>query len=321
MDIAIWIGVFVLSLAILIKASDWFTDSAEKIGYAFKIPAFIVGVTIVALGTSLPELVSSIIAVMNGSSEIVAGNVIGSNIANILLVLAVAAIFAKKLKIYFELIHVDLPLLMGTSFLLALTVWDGRFTWMEGILMLALFIVYLVYTIHSEDKNEDKEIGKEVKREKGKGKREKITWKTIVLLVISCGLIYVGAKYTIESVIKLSEIFNIAKDLIAVTAVALGTSLPELVVSITAAKRGNAEMAVGNVLGSNIFNATLVMAIPSFIGTLVVSPVILMFSLPIMLIVTLLYFFITQDKEITRWEGWMLLIFYVFFIGKVFSLF
>jgi cation:H+ antiporter len=317
MGILFWVVIFIISLVVLVKASDYFTDSAEKIGIAFGIPAFVVGVTIVALGTSLPELVSSIIATAQGNSEIVVGNVIGSNIANILLVLALAAIFAKKLKIYFELIHVDLPILIGSTFLLALTIIDGEFTWKEGILCLSLLIVYIVYTVHSQRETKDEEIIKELKDVK---KKRKVEIKTWIILAVSCFFIYLGAKYTIDSVIKLSEILQIATEIIAVSAIALGTSLPELMVSISAARKGKAEMAVGNVLGSNIFNALLVMGIPSFISTLIIPTSILVFSLPVMLIVTLMYFFITQDKEITRWEGWMLLIFYIFFIGKIFSL-
>ena len=124
-DLFLWIGIFIVSLLVLIKASGYFTDSAERIGIFFGIPAFIVGVTIVSIGTSLPELVSSIFAVLRNSSEIVAGNVIGSNIANIFLVLGITAIIGKKLKITYELSHVDMPFLVGSAFLLMLTVWTA----------------------------------------------------------------------------------------------------------------------------------------------------------------------------------------------------
>ncbi|GAH33655.1 unnamed protein product, partial [marine sediment metagenome] len=124
----IWIIVFVVSLFVLIKASDYFTHSAEKIGLFFGIPLFIVGATIVAVGTSLPELISSIFAVLRNSSEIVVGNVVGSNVANIFLVLGIAAIVGRRMKLTYELIHVDLPLLIGSAFLLAVTIWDGIFS-------------------------------------------------------------------------------------------------------------------------------------------------------------------------------------------------
>jgi len=310
-DLLIYGAMFVGSLFLLVKSSDYFTRSAEKIGLYFGMPAFIVGVTIVALGTSLPELVSSIMAVLHGSSEIVIGNVIGSNIANILLVLGVAAIIGKKMEISFELIHVDLPILVGSAFLLAFSILDGVFTYKEGLLLLCALLIYLLYTINS---------GNEInpKKEK-KEKREKLAPQTIIVLLASSGFLFLGAKYTIESIVKISEILNIGKEIIAVSAVALGTSLPELMVTISAARQGKAEMAVGNVLGSNIFNSFAVMAIPSFFGPLIIPREILLFSLPMMIVATLLCFFMTQEKELTRWEGWFLVLFYVLFIGKIFS--
>ncbi|MEA3248095.1 MAG: calcium/sodium antiporter [Nanoarchaeota archaeon] len=313
----IWIGIFIISLIILIKASDYFTDSAEKIGLYFGLPAFIVGVTIVAIGTSLPELISSIFAVLENSSEIVVGNVIGSNITNIFLVLGIAAIIGKKIKVSYELIHVDLPLLVGSAFLLAVTIWDGIFTLPEALLCIGGMVLYLAYTLNTEREHEDIGIKKEMKKNL---KKKKLDWKILIVLVVSAFFIYLGAKYTIESVIKLSEILSIGKEIIAISVVALGTSLPELMVTVSAARKGRSEMAVGNILGSNIFNIFAVMGIPALIGTLIIPQSILTLGLPMMLIATLLYFFITQDKEITKWEGWLLIIFYVFFIGKLFNL-
>ena len=314
----IWITIFIASLLVLIVSSDYFTDSAEKIGLYFGFPAFIVGVTIVAIGTSLPELVSSIFAVLKDSSEIVVGNVVGSNITNIFLILGIAAIIGKRIKVGYELIHVDLPLLVGSAFLLAVTIWDGIFTLPEGLLCIAGVILYLVYTVNVEKKHEDVEIKKEMK---GKLNKRRLDWKTFVILIISAFFIYLGAKYTVESVIKLSEILYVGKEIIAISVVALGTSLPELAVTVSAARKGKPEIAVGNVLGSNIFNTLAVMGIPALIGNLIIPSSVLMFGLPMMLIATLLYFFITQDREITKWEGWLLIIFYVFFIGKLFNLF
>lgn len=316
LHLLVWIIIFLASLLVLIKASDYFTDSAEKIGLYFGLPAFIVGVTIVAIGTSLPELISSIFAVLKNSSEIVVGNVIGSNITNIFLILGIAAIMGRKIKITHELIHVDLPLLVGSAFLLAVTIWDGVFTLPEAILCIGGVVLYLLYTLNGTMKNKDTK-----KEMKAKLKKEKLDWKILIILIVSAFFIYMGARYTIESVIKLSEILSIGKEIIAISVVALGTSLPELMVTISAARKGRSEMAVGNILGSNIFNSLAVMGIPALIGTLIIPQSILTFGLPMMLIATLLYFFITQDKEITKWEGWLLIIFYVFFIGKIFNLF
>lgn len=318
MPILIWIIVFTVSLFVLIKASDYFTDSAERIGLFFGIPPFIVGVTIVALGTSMPEIITSVIAVLKDSSEIVVGNVVGSNIANIFLVFGLTSIIAKKMTITHDLIKVDLPFLVGSALLLAATIWDGVFGRIEALLCLAAMGVYLLYTISTEEKHKDTELEKELEK---KLKEKETLWKAWVILAVSTAFIFLGATYTIESIIQLSGLLGIGKEVIAVSAVAFGTSLPELVVTITAVRKGKPEIAVGNILGSNIFNALAVMGIPALIGTLVIPSSIIAFGLPVMLIATLLYVFITQDKEITNWEGWLLLIFYVFFIGKLFNFF
>jgi len=318
LNITIWIIIFIAGLYTLIKASDYFTDSAEKIGLHLKMPAFIVGVTIVAIGTSLPELISSIFAVMQNSSEIVVGNVIGSNIANIFLVLGIAAIMGKKLKVHYGLVHVDLPILFGATMLFTIAIWDGNFSTFEAILSLALLFVYMKYTISASKK--DKEIKKEIKK-RNKIKKQKLDNKVWWTLILSAIFIFLGAKYTIDSVIQISKILNIATEIIAVSAIALGTSLPELFVSITAAKKGNPEMAIGNVLGSNIFNTLAVMGIPAIFGRLIIPPSMLTFALPVMIIATLTYYFTTQDREVTQWEGWMLIILYILFIGKLFNLF
>jgi cation:H+ antiporter len=312
-ELLFWIGAFILGLFILIKASDYFTHSAEKVGLYFGMPPFIVGVTIVAFGTSLPELVSSIFAVFRKASEIVVANVIGSNIANIFLILGLAAVVGKSLKTDYKILHVDLPILIGSAFLLGIAIWDGKFLLVEGFLLIAGIVIYYFYVINvKKSKIGKKENHKVV---------EKLDSKTVVILIVSAFFIYAGAKYTIESVVEISRILDIGKEIIAVTAVALGTSLPELAVSIKAARKGKSEIALGNVLGSNIFNSFAVMGIPALFGTLAIPQNILMLALPVMIIATLLFFFMMLEKEITKWEGYMLLLFYVFFIGKSFNIF
>ena len=329
-ELFIWIGILLISLFVLIKSSDYFTDSAEKIGLWLRIPAFFIGVTIVAIGTSLPELISSIIAVFSNSSEIVIGNVLGSNIANIFLILGFAGIIARKeLKLSRSLLHVDLPFLLGTCFLLAIMVWDGKFTFFEGILSLIVLGIYSFYLIKSREKPE-KEVRRQLREIKGELRnhklkklrsKEKLEPKVWIILLLSIAFIYLGAKYTIESVINLSGLLNIGKEIIAMSAVALGTSLPELMVTISAAKKGKPEIAVGNILGSNIFNILAVMGIPALFGVILIPAQILTFTLPVMIIATLMFFFITINKQITKWEGWLLFVFYVLFIAKLFNLF
>ncbi|MAE68815.1 conjugal transfer protein TraR [bacterium] len=315
MEIFISVVVFLIGIGVLVKSADLFTGAAEKLGKALGAPPFIIGVTIVALGTSLPELASSIIAVIQGSSEIVVGNVIGSNVANIFLVLGIVAIVAKKIKIDFDIIRVDLPFLLGSALLFTVAIWDGEFTWKEGILFLIGIVIYLIYTVHVEKKPKDTEIEEAIKSELPK--ERKLRPKTIVILVLSGIGIYIGAKFTVDSVIDIAGMLKIGTEIIATTAVALGTSLPELFVSVSAALKGKSGLAAGNILGSSIFNIFAIMGIPALFGVLVIPASVLVFSLPMMLIATFLFVFITQDREITKWEGWLLILFYIFFIGKI----
>lgn len=322
-DIFLWVGAFIASISVLLKASDIFTDNAEKIGLFFRLPAFIIGVTIFAFGTSLPELVSSVFAVIGNNSEIVSGTVVGSNIANIFLILGVVAIIGKKMKLNYEILNVDLPILMASAFLLAVMIFDGEFTFAEAILSLIGLLIYLVRSVTMED---DKAGKAGEKRRKMEANVKSIfdfrryagfPWRNFFMLLLSCGFIFVSAKYTIDSAVRLSSLFNLTKEVIGATIIAFGTSLPELAVSFTAAQKGKAEIAVGNILGSNIFNVLGVMGIAGLFGTLIVPMSIVTFSLPIMILATVLYLFVTQDKEITSWEGGFLLIFYVLFIGKM----
>ena len=323
--------IFIVSLAILVKASDFFTGAAEKIGIFFGMDPFIVGVTIVAVGTSLPELVSSILAVLQGASEVVVGNVVGSNIANIFLIIGIAGVIStaspgkergRELIIEYDLVSVDLPLFVGSAFLLCLAISDQQFSRVESGIFILGYLIYLFYTLDTSKPEtiavDSASDGATV--ELAADKQPTYLLKQIGVLVISSVFIFLGAKYTISSLISLSEILNIGKEIIAVSAVAVGTSLPELIVTINAAMRGNAEIAIGNVLGSNIFNIFMVMGIPGLIGRLSIPESVLFSAVPVLIAGTLLMFFVTQDRKLTSWEGWLFFLFYVWFIATTFNI-
>ena len=315
MTLIFWIGAFIISLAVLIKAADCFTDSASKLGGILGLSQFIIGVTIVSVGTSLPELASSISAVLKGATEMVAGNVIGSNIANILLVVGLATIFSKKgrLEVSRNLINLDLPLLAGAGIILMLMfLWDGKVTFGEGIIALLGYAVYLHYALKHKEKGE---------KEKEKAKKEKLNIRIILGLVFGTIFIYYGANYAIESVIKISEILNIGTAVIALSAVAIGTSLPEIFVSVTAARKGKDEIALGNIFGSNLFNGFVVLGIPALIKTLDVTSTVLSIAIPFFIAATLLYVISGITRKIYKWEGAMYLLIYILFIVKLFNLF
>ena len=296
-------------------ASGWFTAAAERIGLALGLPSFLVGVTIVAFGTSLPELVSSVLAVLHGASEIVAGNVVGSNVTNLLLILGLAAVLGGHLRVRYELVSVDLPFLAGSAFFLALVLWNGQVSRPEGALCLVGIGLYVWYAVASKAPL-DAEL-EALERALAQEPR----WLRSSLILLGSGVvIYFGADYTVAAVIEIGALLGIGREVIAASAVALGTSLPEVAVTVVAARRGQPELAVGNVLGSNIFNAFGIIGVSALVGPLAVPPTILDFALPMMVVATLLAFFMIMEKEMTKWEGWLAILFYAYFLGALFNL-
>ena len=307
-DILINAGILIGSLVLLIKGSNWFVDSSERIGLSLGISPFIIGVTIVAFGTSLPELASSVASVLDGRSEIVTGIVIGSNITNILLVLGIVASIGPVIKMEYDISDIDMPLLLGSAALLWFCLSDLQITSFEAILLLIALVVFLLNSVTGNKKDPDLTY-------------PKFERKDILFLLLGGVFVKFGAEYTVSSLSDLALSFKMDTGILAQTLVALGTSLPEVAVSITAAKKGKPGIAVGNVLGSNIFNSYAVIAIPSFFGPMTVQAETLDFSLPFMVVVTVLFAFITIGGRITRWEGYMLLIFYAYFLNRSFSFF
>jgi len=305
--ITIWIIVFIVALAALVFASDYFVDSSEEIGLGMGISSFVVGMTLVAVGTSLPELAASIVAVIKDSSELVVANVVGSNVANIFLVLAVSAIVGKKILVNNNVLQNDLPIFIGSGLILAVMVWDLHFGLFDAIICLLGLVFYVTYLV----KNDSVEV------EDVEGEKPKISGKAIAIFVISIVAIPTAAYFTIDSVERIGSYFGIANEVFGLTVIALGTSLPELFVGIAAVRKKKYDIAIGNVLGSNVFNAFAVMGIPALAGDLVIPASIKAFALPLMVIGAFMFFFIIQDKKISKWEGMLLLLFYIFYIGQI----
>lgn len=322
MELLFWSLAFIVSLAVLIKSADIFTDSSEKLGLALGIPQFIIGVSIVALGTSLPELVTSVLATIQGYSSIASANVVGSNIANILLVAGIPAIMAKKLVFEKNLIKLDLPILFAVTAILIVTIYDGSFTLAEGLILLLTYCVYIAYNFSENRKNRVLELEKKLEKKVEEAihpLRRGNNSKFLLFIFLSAIGVFVGSKFTIDSIINLSELLNLAPSAIAISAVAIGTSLPELMVGISAARKKNFEMIIGNVIGSNIFNATVVMAFSSFFGTLNVTSDVLTIALPYLMIATILFTFSGIERKIYSFEGALYGILYFLFIGQLFD--
>ncbi len=327
----VWGLVFIVALVVMVKGADWLIISAEKIGLSFGLSPFIVGVTIVGVGTSLPELISSSIAVWQGVAEVAVANAVGSNIANILLIVGVAAVIGRQLTVSKSLIDLDLPLLAITTVLLLGILADRQITFGESLLLLITYGIYLAYTVihkESEEPGIERPI-LSVRAEKmkqaaivaEKRRRPKLVPLDFVMLVVGIiGLVF-GAKYLIDALTNLSMILNIATGVIAITAVAIGTSLPELLVSAKAALKNKPEVALGNIFGSNIFNALVVVGLPGLFRTLPVDDQTFLIGVPALALATLLFVISGISRRVHIWEGAFYLILYILFIVKLFNWF
>lgn len=305
MDVLLYSGLFVVSLAALLKASDWLISSAEEIGLSAGIPPFIIGVTIVAFGTSLPELATALAAVFDGQSELVVSTVVGSNIANIALVLGLVAVFSRGIVLEKNIWHSDMPYLWASAFLLYFALSDRTLDIFEALIFLAGIVVFLAYSFKPEEV--DVAI---IRRRPG--------WRPWMFLVLGVVLVWFGADFTIHSIQELSVIAGIPPKIIGLSAVSLGTSLPEIIVSLSALRKGKSSIAVGNVLGSNIFNSFVVMGIPALFRNLDIPEDMVGFYLPFMIALTLLFGITANNQRISQWEGYVLLLFYLYFLRYLF---
>lgn len=299
--------IFAAALAVLLYAARVFTGAAEKLGAWLGMSPFVVGVFIVGVGTSLPELISSILAVRQGVSEIVPGNVMGASISNLLLITGVAAWLNRRdIVLSKSYIFIDLHYLMGALMIFAVVAYDGSIRWQEAWVGIAAFVVYSIYLVGDAAGTEAE----------GTTVREAFPVKAVGLLLAAGVGIYFGADYTVSSISAIAAGLGIPPSVIALTVLSLGTTLPELAVNVSAIRQGKAEMAVGNVLGSCIFNLMVVPGAAAAFGSVTVPATLLGFSLPFLLGSGLFFYLLTQDKKLSRWEGQLFILIYALFLLK-----
>lgn len=298
---------FVGSLAVLLVSARFFTVAAERIGLALGMSTFVVGVIIVGVGTSLPELISGLVSVSRGVSEIVSGNVLGANVSNLLLILGVSTLFSILRPVYLgeAYIAIDLHFLVGSAFVLGVVMFDGEVGRLEGMCLLAAYGVFLAYLLRE---------GGSVN---GGTDRPKVDPRDLSIAALSAVGIFFGANWTVGSLEDLSAGLGVPAAVVAVTILALGTTLPELVVSITAARAGKAALAVGNILGSCVFNALVVVGAGALYGTVRAPAELTGFVLPFFVGAALLFYLLLQDRRISQWEGMLFLLMYALFVLHV----
>jgi cation:H+ antiporter len=345
MDLWLSILIFIIGLAILIRGSDFFVGSAAFMARHFGVSELIIGLTLVSMGTSLPELGASVYASATNKGGIAVGNVVGSNIANIALVLGICLLL-RHIKVRRKMLKRDGIFMLGVSLLFTLFIFGGVVRW-EGLVLIMIFVVYIFY-LYKQNKDEresealrrvieesierDRRVGGEIAKliiekknmnenevEKEVVKKEKVKNPGLVKesskLIVGCLGVIVGAWLMVEMAVEISESLGISQTVIGSTLVAFGTSVPELAVSMVAILKRYEQISIGNIIGSNIFNILLVIGAAALVNDLVVDNMLIFTNIPIMLLIAaLLLVFMAAKPRLMRWEGGVFVVIYVVFI-------
>ena len=317
MNLLIQVVFLVLGFIMLIKGADWFVEGAGKVAGKFGIPQIVIGLTIVAMGTSAPEAAVSITAALKGSAEITIGNVVGSNILNILLILGLTSVIIP-LSVKKNTLHIEMPFVFFISILLAfLGLKDGYISHMDGVLFWVLFIAFLAYLFYLSKKGIDTESDDVPELEEGD-----TLIKLLLLILIGGGLIVWGSDVTVDAATEIARFFGWSERLIGLTIVAFGTSLPELITSVTAGMKGKADIAVGNIVGSNIFNILFVVGTTALITPVVYASGFLVDSIICIATAALLFFCVlfTKDKKLNRLGGIVMLVVFVVYYAYLLTM-
>ncbi len=318
MNIIFPILLLVVGFVLLIKGADWLVDGASSIATHFKISKTLIGLTIVAFGTSAPELAVSISSLMNGSTDMLLGNVIGSNIMNVLLLIGVGAMICP-IKITRATTKKELPILLLISTALVVLLLDtslnnaptNAITRSDAIVCLLFFAIFLYYLIAMARRNRE---AKATKKEKPK---YKFGLACILTLLGLAGLVG-GSQLVVNSATEIAHAIGVSDRIIALTIIALGTSLPELVTTIIAARKKETDLVVGNIIGSNIFNICIVMGVPvAIFGTITPESFQIVDIVMLILSAVLLFLMARGDKKISRREGVLMLLVFLVYYGYI----
>lgn len=305
-SIGIQIVFLIVGFVLLIKGADFFVDGSSNIASILKIPTLIVGLTIVALGTSAPEAAVSITSSLAGSNELAVSNVIGSNLFNMLLIIGLCALL-NELKIGHDVLGKDLPFLVIITAILTGIIFIGwNISQIEGIILLIILIAYIAFLVYNAKNSKESEIVDKPKMS---------ILRSVIYIVGGIAGIVIGADFVVDSASYIAMAFGMSETLVGLTIVAIGTSLPELVTSLTAMKKDENQLVIGNVIGSNIFNILFVLGASSAITPIAINPNMIM-DILLMLGVTILFFIFgkTQDKYDKK-EGLVLVSIFIIYMA------
>lgn len=318
MDIFLQIIILVVGFVLLIKGADWLVSGASSTALNFKIPKMLIGLTIVAFGTGAPELAVSISSLVSGNTDMLLGNVVGSNILNILLLIGIGALI-RPIAVKRASIRKELILLIVSTLALVVLFLDtlingasaNSITRADALIFVLLFGVFLFFIAQSTRKN------RKEKRRRAE-KPQYTLGKSLLLVVVGLAGIVAGSQFVVNSASAIATAIGISDRIIALTIVAFGTSLPELITTITATKRGEHELLVGNIIGSNIFNICIVLGLPVLIfGTIVPESFEVVDLIVMVVAVFALYFMTLKDRKITRVEGLLMLVIFAAYYSYI----
>lgn len=308
----LYIILIIVGFALLIVGADFLVDGASGIAKKFHIPEIIIGLTIVSIGTSMPELFVSITSAIDGYSDMALGNVIGSNLCNLLLILGLSSLI-KPVDFQEETRKYEIPMcLLFTIILMIFSNTSGGISRIEAVILLVLFGLFIAYTIY---------MGKKKSKEDSKVVEENNkTIKNIILIILGIVGLKFGGDFVVNNAVNIAQMFNISEKVISLTILAIGTSLPELVTSVTAAIKGNSDIAIGNIIGSNIFNILLILGVSS-----VIKPITFNSSynmdlsiLCISMVILALFPIIPPKNKMSRANGLIYVLMYEAYIGMLF---
>lgn len=304
MTVVIQLMLLAIGFALLVKGADWFVEGASRVAEKFGIPQLVIGLTIVAMGTSLPEAAVSVSAALKGSAEITIGNIVGSNIMNILLILGITSVITP-IAVQASTVKYEIPfVILISGILMVLGYTDNVVGRVDGVILWALLLCYLGYLL--------------VMAKKGEGLSEEVAetdkpmpvWKMLLLIVAGGVMIVAGSDVAVDAATELARLFGMSERLIGLTIVAFGTSLPELVTSATAAIKGKADIAVGNIVGSNIFNILFVVGTSALITPVAYADNFFTDSIVCIASAVLLWLCVVKNKKLGRAGGAVMLVCY-----------
>ncbi len=316
LNILLQILLLVFGFVLLVKGADFFVEGVSDIAAHFGIPQMIIGLTIVAFGTSAPEAAVSITAAINKAGGVAVGNIVGSNIMNIWLILGISAVVSPMI-VKKNTARIEIPFtILVSGIFMVLGLFNNQLSYISGIILWIFMIIFLAYLFISAKKemkeNKQKEIENNVPREK---EHQFKLIPTLITSVLGGAAVIVGANLAVNSATTIATICNISQDIIGLTIVAFGTSLPELVTSVTASKKGKNDIAIGNIVGSNIFNILFVIGTAAIISPVEFSSEFILDSIVMVAAAVTLFAFTIKRKKLSRLGGILMLLMYAVYFG------